>query len=295
MANTKPKTSGFTPFDPPLLPDEEEVAIGLPALGQSSQAKDPSPARTGLDLSGRPKVWFVIGRGKTGKTTLIRWMAERMPEGGRSAVLADMDRTNATLSSYTSDVHRPPEGDEAAAARWLERLLAFVMENQANALIDLGGGDTTLRRLIAEMPDLPAMLEDAGVAPVAAYLLGPQPDDLSPLATLEHAAFRPAATVMVLNEGLAEIGGGREEAFARVLRHSVFAAALKRGAVPVWMPRLAPASEIEVRRIHFMQARDGVSRADRRQAPLGPFDRSRVRAWLANMDTELAGIASWMP
>jgi hypothetical protein len=295
MTNAKPKTVEFTAFDPAPLPDEDEVAVGLPALGRSNPSRAFFAAKTAIDLSERPKAWFLIGRGKTGKTTLIRWMAERMAEAGRGAVLADMDRTNATLSSYTPDVQRPPEGDEAASARWLERLLAFVMEQKTSALIDLGGGDTTLRRLIAEMPDLGSMLQEAGVAPVAAYLLGPQPDDLSPLATLEQAGFRPTATALVLNEGLAEIGGDREEVFARILRHSAFNGAVKRGAVPVWMPRLIPAGEIEARRVHFAQARDGVARDDRRQAPLGPFDRSRVRAWLSNMDTELAGIASWMP
>ena len=34
------------------------------------------PAK-GTDLSGRAKIVVVIGRGKTGKTTLLRWMTER--------------------------------------------------------------------------------------------------------------------------------------------------------------------------------------------------------------------------
>lgn len=295
MTTMKPKAIEVSAFDHAPLPEEDEVVVGLPAFESGQPHKSSFPTKTAIDLSDRPKAWFLIGRGKTGKTTLIRWMAERMAEAGRRAVLADMDRTNATLSSYSPDVQRPPEGDEAASARWLERLLAFIMEQKTSALIDLGGGDTILRRLIAEMPDLGAMLQEAGVAPVAAYLLGPQPDDLSPLATLEHAGFRPAATALILNEGLANIGGDRDEVFARVVRHSAFCVAMKRGAVPVWIPRLIPAGEIEARRVCFAQARDGVARDDRRQAPLGPFDRSRVRAWLANMDTEFAGIVSWMP
>ena len=51
----------------------------------------------------------------------------------------------------------------------------------------------------------------------------------------------------------------REEAFARVLRHSDFRAAVGRGAIPVWLPRLEPdvMDQIEGKHITFGQARDG--------------------------------------
>ena len=105
-----------------------------------------------LDLGNATKVWLLIGRGNTGKTTLIRYLAETVFGGDGRVLLADMDRTNATLSSYFADVQRPPDADEATVAKWLERLLTFVMTNKISALIDLGGGDTTLRRLVTEIP-----------------------------------------------------------------------------------------------------------------------------------------------
>jgi len=212
---------------------------------------------------------------------------------GRQVLIADVDRTNATLTSYFEGVQRPPEGDESSVSAWLEKLLTFAMAQKLSAYIDLGGGDTTLRRLVSEVRDLVAMLEASGVTVVAAYLLGPQTDDLSPLATLETAGFQPAATALVLNEGLVEASLPREDAFARVLRHSAFRAAVARGAVPLWMPRLLPAGEIEARRVMFGQAAIGTVPTGRKQTPLGPFDQGRTRAWLETMRAELAPVHSW--
>jgi hypothetical protein len=274
--------------------DEDEIAIGLPAPA-SSQRQVEQPRPSVPDLGNSTKVWLLIGRGNTGKTTLIRYLAETVFAAGGRVLLADMDRTNATLSSYFADVHRPPDADDATVAKWLERLLTFVMTDKVGALIDLGGGDTTLRRLVTEIPDLTGMLDGAAIAPVAAYMVGPRPDDLAPLATLEGAGFHPPATVIVLNEGLTETPLPKDEAFSRVMRHSAFKAAVVRGAVPLWMPRLLPAAEIEARRIHFATARDAIVPEGKRQTPLGGFDRARVRAWLSAMDAEFGVIRSWLP
>jgi hypothetical protein len=277
---------------PEIEEDEVPVGVALPA-NAASLAVAPAPSNL-VDLTEKPKVWLTIGRGKTGKTTLIRFLVEETIGAGRQVVIADVDRTNATLTSYFEGVQRPPEGDESSVSTWLERLLSFIMAQRLSAYIDLGGGDTTLRRLVAEVSDLVAMLEAAGLAVVAAYLLGPQTDDLSPLATLEKAGFRPAATALVLNEGLIEASLPREEAFARVLRHSAFREAMARGAVALWMPRLLPAGEIEARRVLFGQAAAGITRDGRKQSPLGPFDRGRTRGWLDKMRAELAPVQSWM-
>jgi hypothetical protein len=273
--------------------EEDEVSVGAENSGDNKTTVEVSKAR--IDLTGKPKVWFTVGRGKTGKTTLLRFAAEEAAAADRRIVLADLDRANATLASYFQDVQRPPAGDEAGVTVWLEKLLTFVMTRKATALIDLGGGDTTLRRLVSEVPDLVPTLDRDGITAVAIYMLGPQPDDLAPLATLEASGFQPAATLLVLNEGLMETPVSREEAFARVLRHSAFKAVVGRGAEMVWMPRLLPAGEIEARRILFGQAARGAVREGRRQTPLGPFDQARVRAWIHAIRAEFAGVSTWMP
>ncbi len=64
--------------------DEEEVLVGgaLPMRARSTAAE---AAPAALDLTGSPKVWFTIGRGKTGNTTLLRFAAERSAEAGRDS------------------------------------------------------------------------------------------------------------------------------------------------------------------------------------------------------------------
>lgn len=266
-----------------------EVSVGLKrtAVGGGERARG---RRVKLDLSKRRKVWFFVGRGRTGKTTLIRWMAEKAAAASAPVVCIDIDRTNATLSSYIEGVQRLPTVDDAGGLQWLQRGLDAIARSGASALVDLGGGDTILMKLVEEVPSLAGMLGEAGLEVVPAYLLGPQPDDLSPLATFAELGFAPRATVLVLNEGLLGPGVPADTGFDALRRHSVFRKAEAAGAAIVRFPRLAPAAEIERRRVHFAQARDGQG-----PAPLGPFDRARIRHWLERMDEEFAPLASWMP
>src|SRR4051794_21262198 len=87
----------------------------------------------------------------------------------------------------------------------------------------------------------------------------------------------------------------REQAFARTMRHSAFKEAVERGAVPLWMPRLLPAKEVEDRRVKFTQPMNGDVPEGRKLTPLGPFDRSRIRDWMGRMSASFAPVASWIP
>jgi hypothetical protein len=208
--------------------------------------------------------------------------------------MADMDPTNDTFSKYVADVARPPDAaDPAVTLKWLDKILQHALQYKHSMLVDLGGGDTTLRRLVTELPDLVDMFEAQGFAVVLFYTVGPQEEDLSPLATLEGLGFRPTATAIVLNEAMAEIGETRKSAFARIANHSAFNAALARGAMAVFMPKLLAAQQVEIRRLHFQDAADG--QIGQGETPLGLFDRSRVLHWLAAMEANFTGIKSWLP
>jgi hypothetical protein len=278
-----PKSAPFKPRRAVLQGKEVDFA------GLTPQT-EPEPAiAQGIDLAGQTKIVFAAGRGKTGKTTLLRWIAETSFQRGSTPILADIDPSNASFSRYFDYVARPETDNPAAVARWLQQLIEHCVTEHQSAIVDLGGGDTTLRTLATEMPGLAAAMEAAGVVPVMLYLLGTQAEDLTPALTLSARGFAPKAQALVLNEVAIDAGTTRADAFERMTSLPGFIQ-LAKTSVPVWMPRLFAAEAVEARQCRYFDARDG-----KVAPPLGMFDGARLRAWLNAMDRRFAGISSWIP
>ena len=280
----------------PSLDDEPEVFVRAMGVGSVPAAAKPRTV-SAVDLSGKAKVLFLIGPGGTGKTKLARWIGWQMAESGRSVLLAALDPQNRSLATWFDGVESPSSTDGAQSSRWLRDLLKFAIGNKQSAMLDFGGGDTALSRLVEAAPDFADAMSAAGVEPVAIYTLAPRQDDLVVLESLERLGFTPRATALVLNEGRVDSTLSRDEAFARIVRHSAFRASIERGAIPIWMPRLEPevAQEIEGKRLQFGQARDGQVPDGAKFAPIGGFERSMVKRWLEKMDQEFAPIRTWLP
>lgn len=288
MSDSKTDPKKPKPFsDTPVSGTLPSVNIG--AFAPKKQEDDIVPAQ-GTDLTGKPKLIFVIGRGKTGKTTFLRWVAEIALEQNRPFLMADIDPTNASFSSYFPDVSRPDSYDPVEVRSWLQRFIGYAVENRTTAVIDLGGGDTSLRSLLAEMPSLLADVEASGLSVVTYYMCGPQPDDLAPLLTLASHGFHPKAKALIFNEGVADAGVSRAQAFAEILAHPVVREEAEKGTIILWMPRLFAAAAVENSRAGFAQARDGEA-----SRPMNMFDRARVKGWLTAMAQRFSGVASWMP
>jgi hypothetical protein len=248
-----------------------------------------------IDLSGRPKVVFVAGLGATGKTTWVRWAVGEILARNAPARLAAIDPENRELRDFYDDILEPPTHDPAGIASWLKNLLDVSLREKSSALIDTGGGDAALGTLVSRTENLTQVMVENGVHPVAVYPLSPRISDLAPLAALEEAGFQPQATLIILNEGRADSTVPREHAFRTVMRHSVYKAAIDRGAYQVWMPRLYVAKDVEDRRLTFQQARDGIVPEGRKAIPLGVLDRSSVHRWLQQMSVAFAPVMSWLP
>jgi len=279
----KPKSAAFKPGGMPFQGKDIDFA------GLAPQT-EPEPAiAQGIDLAGQTKIIFAAGRGKTGKTTLLRWIAETSFQRGSTPILADIDPSNASFSRYFDDVARPETDNPVGVARWLQQLIEHCVTEHESAIVDLGGGDTTLRTLATEMPELAVAMEATGAAPVMLYLLGTQAEDLTPALTLSARGFAPQAQALVLNEVAVDAGATRADAFGRLTSLPGFIE-LAKTSVPVWMPRLHAAEAIEVRQCRYFDARDG-----RVTPALGMFDAARLRAWLEAMDRRFAGIGSWIP
>jgi len=251
-------------------------------------------AATAAGTAAAPLFILPLGRGTRGKTWWVRWAVGRALAQGREIVIADADRTNATLSAYFQGVVTPPSADDAEMRDWFAALVERQIAEHFNALIDLGAGDLILKQLAREI-GLTTFLERYGIRPVAVHLLGPDPDDLAYLHDVEQGKlFAPAATVLVLNEALVPRNRAEKAAFqATILAHPVFLKALDRGATAVWMPRLAVAHEVDARRLTFPAAED--NRVKPGQAPIGPWNRQLIHNWLHDMEGNFAPVAHWLP
>ena len=270
------------------------TALNSPATPPTSPAwrppQEPEPEiQRGIDLTGRAKIIFAAGRGKTGKTTLLRWLTEISILNGGAPILADVDPSNATFSAYFADVARPDTDNPAGVATWLQELIEHCIGERQSALIDLGGGDTTLRSLAAEMPGLAAHIEAAGMAPVMFHLTGTQPEDLTPALTLAARVLPQRRKPWCSTNTPSRPGSTRERAFSRLTASAAYGR-LAQSCVKLWMPRLHAADAVESRQCGFAAARDGTV-----DPPLGIFDAARVRVWLEAMDRRFAGVRSWIP
>jgi hypothetical protein len=274
----------------PFKPGAKAAALPQPNFADLAPRTEPEPAvEKGIDLSGKPKIVMAAGRGKTGKTTLLRWISEVSLARESGVILADIDPSNASYSLYFDEVARPDTDNPAGVARWLQQLIEHCVTERQSAIVDLGGGDTTLRTLATEMPGLASHIEAAGLAPVMLYMLGTQAEDLAPALTLSARGFAPKAQALVLNEVAVDAGTTRAEAFGRLTTLPGFLDLAKTG-VRVWMPRLFAAEAVEARKCRFFDGAQG-----KVTPPLGMFDGARLRTWLEAMDRRFAGISSWIP
>ena len=253
------------------------------------QREPEPPIAEGVDLSGVPKIVFAAGRGKTGKTTLLRWITEMSVTAGHDLILADIDPSNASFSVYFEGVNRPETDDPAGVEDWLVKLLQYAAREKQSAVIDLGGGDTTLRTIAGKLPGFADTLVNAGIAPVMFYVVGREPEDLTPALTLAARGFSPKAQAIVLNEYVIPTGMTRRSAFARLIASEAYAQ-LSASSVLVWMPRLFAAEAIEARHCWFTDVRTG-----KLKQPLELFDSTRVIDWLNRMDQRFAGVRTWLP
>jgi len=263
----------------------------VPEMALDVQVKSTLTATTASPIShvvptGKPKLVLAIGSGKTGKSTLLRWVTERI-EDREGMVLATL-APNRTLKHYFPETLHPEGNSTSSGAAFLEMLCDAATENQVSVVLDFPGDDTALLHLLDQGTDPTGMLEQAGIELVALYTLSPRVEDLTAMAQLAAKGFTPKATALILNKGVtADPTMPAEPEFEAVLEHSAFRAAVDRGATTVWMPRLYSAKSIEDRRLLFGQARESTD--------LGISDRSRTHHWLRAMEEAFAPIASWLP
>lgn len=282
-------TDNIIDFFRPTADDLPEAP--LPSLSARPSPVDSGIATKGVNLADHRKVVMTMGPGRSGKSTLLRWMIERaMNRDGKSLVLATVDPDRPVLRSYFEDAMSPVEDEDGAA--WLEKLFEALIRQPHTAAIDFGA-DMSLRGVAKSMPGLLGSMIEVGLHPVVFYTLTPRELDLTVLDKMERAGVQPEAIALVFNLGTIEVGSNIDAEFAAIKRHGVFREAVARGALVIEMPRLQAnaASAVERR----LASKLGFFEAASADSPLEPWNVSRVQSWLREMEMAFSPVGSWLP
>lgn len=230
----------------------------------------------------RPVLIIVVGRQRVGKTTLLNTTVQFLRAHGGEVVVWNADKLNRTysLSMFHRDVLEPPSADSEDVKAWLEDRFTHLVQHRYDAVLDIGGGDTPLARLVQEVP-IVRTLERRGIRVLLVHVVGPEMADLDYLERfLAGSLLAPEATLIVLNDGLVLTGRSANFAFANVKQHPALADAVENGAEVVLMPKLACMSQVTDRGLTFAEAMDGVNKPG--VPPLSFFDQERVATWWEN-------------
>ncbi|KXV69463.1 hypothetical protein AD951_06410 [Acetobacter malorum] len=226
-----------------------------------------------------PCCLIFAGRGGTGKSTHARLHAEWIERSGLSLKIADLDRTNATLTAfYPNLVEAPRTADDKDVMTFLEDILERQIEEKYHLILDFGDGDLVLKNLALRL-DLVGFFRDYAIQPVLFHHLGADLDYLAYLASLEEdGLFRPEKTIVVLNEFIKPSSQSVEVAFETIMRSRQLGDVLKRGARMISLPDLLPAPGIDRKRLRFYEAVQNRQSVD--IPPLGPIKRQMLVQWL---------------
>jgi hypothetical protein len=240
---------------------------------------------------------IVVGRQRVGKTSFLNALAQYLRKRGAEFEVWDADQMNAThnMSVFHAQASRPPSTDPEDVKAWLEQRFIEIAEQRFNAMLDVGGGDTPLSRLVEDVP-VATTLEELGVRVVVVHVLGPDVADLDYLDRFErNDLFAPEAVLIVENGGLVLTGRSQEFAFASLNEHASMSRVIRKGARVLVMPRLPCMSEVTDRGLAFADAMNGKAGTDGKS--ISVFDRARVRKWwTAEVPEMFARIpADWLP
>lgn len=227
----------------------------------------------------RPLLIIAVGRQRVGKTTVLNATIQFLRAHGAEVDVWNGDRQNQSynLAMFHPDTIEPPSSDAGDVRTWLEERMQSLVERRRDAILDIGGGDTPLNRLMEEVP-IVEMLEEAGVRVVVVHVVGPEKADLDYLGHLSTSKLlAPEATLIVLNQGLVTAGRNVTSAFEPIRAAATIRQALFDGAAVAPFPLLSCMGAVVEAGLTFGEAMSPAP-VPGKQA-LSMFDRTRVKLW----------------
>lgn len=269
----------------------------LPALPVHGAAKTavPADAMPLLGLTASRKLFLCLGRGRVGKSTLLRWIYEMVSRPEGSLALWAIDPGRRRLQDFLDGVATPEP--DANVVEWLQDYIDLLADPAVtmSAMLDAGGDNPEILKLLNRQPGLASALSERGVETVMAVMFGPARDEADLLRQLHAAQFFPSATLLVMNLRLAtdraQFDALRDEpAYRAILKDCTDPDLGPRNCAEVFMPINHASLAVDNRFLGFRRAASP-------DGPLGWLDRGPVERWLVEMDEAFAAVkqAGWLP
>ncbi len=236
-----------------------------------------------------PVLVIGFGRGANGKSTGLAEMAWRAEAAGRPVLVADGDHHRSkTLSDLFPEASTHPASTEPnEVKRWLNDVLNRMVRERTSVVLDLGTENRVLQEYCRDLR-LVEFCARRGFGALAAYFLGPEPEDLRHvLAVWEGGYFRPKNALLVMNEGVVRGARTVAGAFDGTLADSRLGEMLAAGVRPVFMSRLACIETARAAGLGFYRAAD----------KLDPVEGFMCEDWTAALEAERekVGASAWLP
>jgi hypothetical protein len=230
-----------------------------------------------------------LGRGGSGKSTMLAELVWRAQSQGRDVIVADGDPRSQTLAGLFPEATVPASEELPDIKEFLADLLNRMVKEKRSAVLDLGGGDRALLEFGRDLR-LVEFCERRGIAPLALYCLGPEREDLSHVMTIyDGGHFKPKRMLLILNEGVIRAGQHVAGAFEATLSDPRLAKLVKDGAPPILLTRLASMAKVK--------GATGGFYAELGSGSLDPVEDFMLEDWLANLESKrhAAGVTGWLP
>lgn len=243
-----------------------------------------------------PVLIVAVGRGRVGKTTFLNIVGQRFRERGARLDVWNIDPHGETgsIDAFFPDVRRPDYPGIDDRRGWLERSIEEQSASRRDVLLDVGGGDLVLQKMLDDL-DLSSVAETMGVRVVIAQLVGPIVADIDHFDPTIVGNGINVEMLFVMNAGLIRGDTSPMKAFEPVFSSPVIAAARAKGAAVVTLPQLRCLDAVLERGLTFREAAERKTPAG--VTPLSIFDVTRVyKWWTEGLDTTFARIpAEWLP
>lgn len=241
------------------------------------------------ETASRPVLVVGLGRGGSGKSTMLAEQVWRARSQGRDVIVADGDPRSKTLLGMFPDAMTPISEEMPDIKAFLAELLNRMVKENRSGVLDMGGGDRALLDFGRDLRLVEFCLRK-GIDPLALYCLGPDREDLEHvMAIYDGGYFRPERALLIFNEGVIRSGKTVSGAFEPSMSDPRMAEMAKNGAKPILLHGLASMAQVK--------AAQGGFYAELASGALDPVEEFMLEDWLVDYEAKRvkAGVVGWLP